>query len=178
MAGIPRGQRPCGMQPEPAQRQRLSSLPLHHPSKQNFSLTAGYDISLVTHYKRRIHRSQSPVFLETCKLRIEVFANPLIMTALCLTDCPCLLQFLTRNNFYVLIDDHSEDPTVQNDPNLWVQYWVQLMTDITADPVSRNRVMVDPLNEPDHAGYNWGNVGSDDHYKENLPDLHHCLKQL
>ena len=83
------------------------------------------------------------------------------MTALWWFDCPCLLQFLTRNNFYVLIDDHSEDPTVQNDPNLWVQYWVQLMTDITADPVSRNRVMVDPLNEPDHAGYNWGNVGSD-----------------
>ena len=69
-------------------------------------------------------------------------------------------QFLTRNNFYVLIDDHSEDPTVQNDPNQWVQYWAQLMTDITADPTSRNRVMVDLLNEPDHASYKWDTVGA------------------
>ena len=71
---------------------------------------------------------------------------------------PCPLQFLARNNFYILIDDHSEDPTVQNDPNLWVQYWTQLMTDITADPISRNRVMVDILNEPDHASYKWDTV--------------------
>ena len=60
----------------------------------------------------------------------------------------------------MLIDDHSEDPTVQNDPNLWVQYWTQLMTDITADAISRNRVMVDILNEPDHASYKWDTVSS------------------
>lgn len=69
-----------------------------------------------------------------------------------------LLQFLVRNNFYVLIDDHSEDPTVKNDPNTWVTYWAQLMTDIQADPTSRNRVMVDPLNEPDHASLKWDQV--------------------
>lgn len=71
--------------------------------------------------------------------------------------CFCL-QFLVRNNFYVLIDDHSEDPTVQNDANLWVTYYTQLMTDITKDVPSRNRVMVDVLNEPDHAGLNWSQV--------------------
>ena len=60
----------------------------------------------------------------------------------------------------MLIDNHSEDPTALNDPNLWVQYWAQLMLDITADPTSRNRVMVDILNEPDHAGYNWDQVRS------------------
>lgn len=68
------------------------------------------------------------------------------------------MQFLARNNFYILIDDHSEDPTVQNDPNTWVQYWTQLMTDICSDGPSCNRVMVDILNEPDHAGYNWAQV--------------------
>ena len=66
-------------------------------------------------------------------------------------------QFLVRNNFYVLIDDHSEDPSVQN-PSQWVQYYTQLMTDITADVPSRNRVMVDILNEPDHAGLGWTQV--------------------
>ena len=69
------------------------------------------------------------------------------------------MQFLAYNNFYVLIDDHSEDPTVQNDPNQWVLYWSQLMTDVQKDPRTRNRVMVDLLNEPDHAGYNWDQVG-------------------
>ena len=72
---------------------------------------------------------------------------------------PCCVQFLAYNNFYVLIDDHSEDPTVQNDPNQWVLYWSQLMTDIQKDPRTRNRVMVDLLNEPDHASYSWAQVG-------------------
>ena len=66
---------------------------------------------------------------------------------------------------YVLIDDHSEDPTVQNDPNQWVLYWTQLMIDIQKDVPSRNRVMVDLLNEPDHAGYKWDQVS---------PHLHVC----
>ena len=71
-----------------------------------------------------------------------------------------VMQFLARNNFYILIDDHSEDPTVQNNPNQWVQYWVQLMTDITSDGPSKLRVMVDLLNEPDHASYTWSTVSS------------------
>ena len=70
----------------------------------------------------------------------------------------CAPQFLARNNFYILIDDHSEDPTVQNNPGQWVNYWVQLMTDIIKDGPSSLRVMVDPLNEPDHAGYTWTQV--------------------
>lgn len=74
------------------------------------------------------------------------------------TESVPAVQFLVRNNFYVLIDDHSEDPTVQNNPTQWVQYYVQMMTDITADVPSRNRVMIDILNEPDHAGYNWAQV--------------------
>ena len=69
-----------------------------------------------------------------------------------------VVQFLVRNDFYVLIDDHSEDPTVQNNPTEWVTYYTQMMTDITADVPSRNRVMVDILNEPDHAGYTWPQV--------------------
>ncbi len=68
------------------------------------------------------------------------------------------MQFCVRNNFYVIIDDHSEDPTVQTDPTQWVQYWVQLMTDVTSDTQSQQMVMADLINEPDHAGFNWDQV--------------------
>ena len=35
---------------------------------------------------------------------------------------------------------------------LWVDVWTQLLRDITADPISQQRVMVDILNEPDSRG--------------------------
>jgi hypothetical protein len=31
----------------------------------------------------------------------------------------------------------------------WVTWWSQLLTDVVADPASKNRVMVDLMNEPD-----------------------------
>ena len=68
------------------------------------------------------------------------------------------MQFCVRNNFYVIIDDHSEDPTFQTSPSEWVQYYVQLMTDVTSDTKSQQMVLVDILNEPDHASLNWDQV--------------------
>ena len=68
-------------------------------------------------------------------------------------------QFLARNNFYVMIDDHSEDATVQTNPGGWPQMWASLVKDIVADSYTSTRVFVDLLNEPDHASFNWGSVG-------------------
>lgn len=68
----------------------------------------------------------------------------------------------------MIIDNHSEDPTVENDPALWVTYWTELMKDIAADPTSRKRVMIDILNEPDHAGFKWDAVWLN-------PVLHGCI---
>ena len=131
------------------------------------------------------------------------------------------LQFLARNGFYMLIDDHSEDKTFMSQSQ-WVSYYtqvslhasdrlatggiscsqphtpcsivldtwwhlldltclcwqvcpcrgchhyqhhhgtecavVQLMTDITSDAPSAQRVLVDILNEPDQYGLTWTNV--------------------
>lgn len=37
-------------------------------------------------------------------------------------------------------------------PGLWVQVLTQLLTDIVADPISKQMTMVDILNEPDSRG--------------------------
>ena len=72
----------------------------------------------------------------------------------------CLLQLLVRNDMYVIIDDHSQDSLPLADhPDLWLELWTQLLTDIIADPESQQRVLIDVLNEPDHAGLSWQTVG-------------------
>ena len=69
-----------------------------------------------------------------------------------------MMQFLARNNFYVMIDDHSEDSTYVDSPSAWPGMWAALVKDIVADPRTANRVFVDLINEPDHANFNWQTV--------------------
>ena len=52
----------------------------------------------------------------------------------------------------------SEDATIKTNPARWPGLWGQLIKDIAKDTPSRNRVFVDLLNEPDHAGLTWGIV--------------------
>lgn len=52
----------------------------------------------------------------------------------------------------------SEDPTFKTNPGTWPSLWGTIMKDIAADTPSRNRVFVDLLNEPDHAGLTWNDV--------------------
>ena len=44
-----------------------------------------------------------------------------------------------------------------DDPAAWVEAWRSLAADVVADPVTRNRVMFDILNEPDGRGIGWDN---------------------
>ena len=61
-----------------------------------------------------------------------------------------VIRFLVRNHFYVVLDNQLNiDSTALDDPVRWVGLWEQLLTDVVADPVSKARVMVDILNEPD-----------------------------
>ena len=69
-----------------------------------------------------------------------------------------LPQFMVRNNFYVLIDNHFEDTTITTAPDQWVSYWTGLITDIVKDPASTGRVLVDLYNEPDSHGLTWETV--------------------
>jgi aryl-phospho-beta-D-glucosidase BglC (GH1 family) len=67
-----------------------------------------------------------------------------------------VVHFLARNGFYVLVDNHfREDPTATENPDLWVQEWVRLVTDLSKNPVTRERLMWDILNEPDHHALRW-----------------------
>eukprot|EP00890_Picochlorum_soloecismus_P002423 jgi/Picsp_1/3181/NSC_06021-R1_cellulase len=67
-----------------------------------------------------------------------------------------VVKFLADNGFYVLIDNHlREDQTALEDKDLWVQEWVDLLQDLMADPVIKDKLMVDILNEPDNYGVSW-----------------------
>jgi hypothetical protein len=67
-----------------------------------------------------------------------------------------VVNFFAKNGFYVLIDNHlREDQTVLENQATWVQDWVQLATAIAQDPISKDRVMIDILNEPDNFGVRW-----------------------
>ncbi len=80
-----------------------------------------------------------------------------------------VVNFFAKNGFYVLIDNHlREDQTVLEDPQGWVQDWVRLVTLISQDPVSKDKLMIDILNEPDNFGLRWEASGG----KPALKDLY------
>jgi hypothetical protein len=70
-----------------------------------------------------------------------------------------VVSYLARNNFFVIIDNHSSDPTVNQNATLWVQQWTDLVTRISADPIAAGRLIVDILNEPDARGWGWNTMG-------------------
>ncbi len=64
-----------------------------------------------------------------------------------------VVRYFTANGFYVLIDNHlSFDNTAVSNAAQWLIWYKQLMTDIVQLPSTRNRVMVDIMNEPDVLG--------------------------
>ncbi len=73
-----------------------------------------------------------------------------------------VVNFFAKNGFYVLIDNHlREDQTVleQGKAN-WVQDWVRLVTAISNDPISKEMLLIDLLNEPDNFGIRWEASGN------------------
>ena len=68
-------------------------------------------------------------------------------------------QFLVRNGFYLILDNPTEDPPLtQFGLATWVQAWANLTADVVADEPFRLRVIMDLINEPDHASLNWTGV--------------------
>ncbi len=93
-----------------------------------------------------------------------------------------VINFFAQNGFYVLIDNHlREDQTVLENPQQWVQYWIQLATAISQDPVSRERIMIDILNEPDNFGIRWeasgGHPALKDLYLSAMDAIHPILPE-
>ncbi|BDA41280.1 probable major extracellular endoglucanase at C-terminar half [Coccomyxa sp. Obi] len=67
-----------------------------------------------------------------------------------------VVRFFAANGFYVLIDNHlSFDNTAVSNTAQWLTWYKQLMTDIVQLPSTRNRVMIDIMNEPDVLGLRW-----------------------
>lgn len=65
-------------------------------------------------------------------------------------------KFFAVNGFYVVLDDHMiYDTLVLDDPAAWTKAWSSLAADVAADPVLKNRVLFDLLNEPDSRGIAW-----------------------
>lgn len=66
------------------------------------------------------------------------------------------VNFFAKNGFYVLIGNHlKEDQTVLEDRSKWVSQWKDLVTKISQDPTSKDRLMIDILNEPDEKDIRW-----------------------
>ena len=70
-----------------------------------------------------------------------------------------VVNYLAHNGFYVIIDDHSEDPTVADSKTEFVTKWVDIVTRLSQDPVTREHLIVDILNEPDGRGWGWDVMG-------------------
>ena len=68
-----------------------------------------------------------------------------------------VVKFFTHNGFYVLADNHlREDKTALEDPHQWVENWSQLLEALVdQDPITRSRLALDLLNEPDNSGVKW-----------------------
>lgn len=66
-------------------------------------------------------------------------------------SCMCLqIKFYAANGFYVVLDNQFNlDTTAKDNPWQWLTWWKQLLNDVILDPQSKNRVMLDLLNEPD-----------------------------
>ncbi|KAG1680164.1 hypothetical protein FOA52_000277 [Chlamydomonas sp. UWO 241] len=70
-----------------------------------------------------------------------------------------VVQYLANNGFYVIIDCHSEDPTPEVNANVFVNFWVQIVEQISEDKVASERLIVDILNEPDEREWGWDITG-------------------
>ncbi len=68
-----------------------------------------------------------------------------------------VVQYLAKNGFYVIIDQHTEDQTASNLANT-VNYWKDLVTKICADKDAAKMLIVDVLNEPDARGWGWNRM--------------------
>lgn len=93
---------------------------------------------------------------------VQTSSNILIPNDTVLHRFTWVIDFFARNGFYVLIDDHTEDPTIgSSGVTAWANNWKSLATTITSNmqASSSGRVMYDLLNEPDARGYNWTQMG-------------------
>ncbi|EIE25050.1 glycoside hydrolase [Coccomyxa subellipsoidea C-169] len=71
-----------------------------------------------------------------------------------------VIKFYAANGFYVVLDNQFNlDTTAKDNPWQWLTWWKQLLNDVILDPQSKNRVMLDLLNEPDSQYFGWEQAG-------------------
>lgn len=79
-----------------------------------------------------------------------------------------VVQYLTANNFYVLLDNQLNlDTTVLDNYQQWITWWPDLVSRISQDPVASQRIMIDILNEPDCQNLQWSAANG----KPGIPSL-------
>jgi aryl-phospho-beta-D-glucosidase BglC (GH1 family) len=134
---------------------------LHEVSPRNY-LQHG-QIASISHIQKSV---TSPAYSASSKLKIPAMRAPPFRERGMINEyLPndstfhrflWVVNFFAKNGFYVLIDNHlREDQTVLENPQKWVQHWVTLATAIAQDPIAKERVMIDLLNEPDNFGLRW-----------------------
>lgn len=88
-----------------------------------------------------------------------------------------VISLFARNGFYVVLDNQlNDDPTLINSgESVWLGYWRQIATAVAADPYAVNKVIIDPLNEPDSYGIRWEPTATRPGYGALLLDLMDAL---
>ena len=67
-----------------------------------------------------------------------------------------IVKFYIQNGFVVMLDNHlREDQTALQNPEKWLAQWTSLAKDLLADPLVRENLIIDLLNEPDNYGVSW-----------------------
>lgn len=80
-----------------------------------------------------------------------------------------VVNYLAQNGFYVLLDNHlREDQTAIENPQEWVDQWVKLVQAVSQQPATKDKILIDILNEPDNYGIRWEQSGD----KPALKDLY------
>jgi len=71
-----------------------------------------------------------------------------------------VIRFYISNGFVVMLDNHlREDQTALNSPEDWLRQWTDLARDLVADdPLVRDNLIIDLLNEPDNFGVSWATL--------------------
>ena len=83
-----------------------------------------------------------------------------------------VVNYLARNGFIVIIDDHYEDPTVENSRDQFIANWVDLVTRLSSDPATKEHLIVDILNEPDSRRWGWDVMGVSKQVRQSQRGMH------
>lgn len=89
---------------------------------------------------------------------VEGTCNPWLPNSSVLDRFLFVINYLARNGFYiVVVHQTSYEPITVNNQASFVQQWQKLLSQLSEDPATRLRLLIDPINELDTLYIRWEN---------------------